>query len=154
MIKKDTILISTIVGLGATTIDIMIGLLLKLSGIIKTPLFLYVAKLSLVDVPAPKGLVYLIGLITHLGVGALFAFVFVLLLQKWGEDYIYLKGAVFGISFLWIFRVVIIPNLITSGLKLKLSASSQPYHIITSIIWGLAASYIYAVLTKRYMKAS
>ena len=146
--KKDTVLTSTIVGIGATAVEILAGFILKSTGMIKTPLYIYVGKLAVGKVPHPQWIETTVGVIGHLMIGVVFTFLFVLVLQKWGDDYIYLKGLGYG-GFLWVIHEVFLPNIITSEIVLKLSAASQIFHIVTSLIWGLAASFIYQLVKKR-----
>ncbi len=146
--KKDTILISTVVGLSATAIETIITFIMKITGLIKTPLYIYVGKLSIGEVPHKPWMEAAIGIPGHLITGVIFTFVFVLILQKWGDDYLYLKGLGFG-GFLWLIHEVIIPNMITTNIILKLSPSSQIWHIITAFIWGLAAAFLYRLVRNR-----
>lgn len=147
--KKDTFLISTIVGTGATTSDIILSFLFKTIGLVKTPLYLYVGKLAVHPIPNhPQWVETSVGITGHLIIGVTFTFLFVLVLQKWGDDYIYLKGLGFG-GFLWVIHEVILPNLITTKIVLKFSPLSQIFHVITSFIWGLAAAFLYRLVQNR-----
>lgn len=147
--KKDTILISTIVGLGATAFEIVLTTILKSLGVIKTPLYIYVGKLALHPIPDhPQWIETSVGIFGHLVIGVVFTFLFVLALQKWGDDYIYLKGLSFG-GVLWVIHEVLLPNLITTKIVLKFSPTSQLTHVITALIWGLAAAYLYRIVQNR-----
>ena len=147
--QKDTFLISAVVGVAATALEIILTFILKLTGLIKTPLYLFVGKLAVGQVPKqPQWIEPTVGIIGHLIIGVTFTFLFVLVLRKWGDDYIYLKGLGFG-GFLWVIHEVIIPNIITSKIVLRISAVSQLTHIITAFFWGLAAAFIYRLLQKR-----
>ncbi len=146
--KKDTILLSTVIGIGATTLEIITSYIMKLTGLIKTPLFLYVGKLSIGGLPHPQWLETIMGIIGHLVTGVTFTFIFILVLQRWGDDYLYLKGVAYG-GFLWLVHEVIIPNIITTDITLKLSAKSQIPHVFSGLIWGLSAAFLYRLVQKR-----
>lgn len=146
--RKDTFFTALLVGFGSTALEIIVSYILKTMGFIKTPLYLFVGKLSVGELPAKPWITTVVGITGHFFTGVAFAFIFILILQKWGRDYLYLKGLGYG-GILWIIHEVIIPNIITTDIKLQLSASSQIWHILTGLIWGLAAAYIYKYLQER-----
>lgn len=146
--KKDIILLSTVIGVSATTLEIIVSYMMKITKLIKTPLYLYVGKLAVGGIPHKQWIETTVGIFGHLLNGTIFTFVFILLLRKWGDDYIYLKGLGFG-GFLWLIHEVIIPNVITSKVTLKLSATSQILHIVDGLFWGLAAAFLYRFINHR-----
>jgi len=99
-LKKDTFVTASLVGFGSTALEIIFSLVLKHTGLIKTPLYEFVGKLSVGEIPAKPWMIALIGLPGHIFNGIIFAFAFILILQKWGRDYLYLKGLGYG-AFLW-----------------------------------------------------
>lgn len=138
---------SLIVGITSTSLEITISYSLKLAGLIKTPLYLFVGKLAVGQIPHTPLLESIIGITGHLINGTVFTFIFINIVQKWGEDYIYLKGLGFG-AFLWIIHQIVIPNMIVTRIALKLQASSQIFHIIDNALWGIYTAFIYVMVKK------
>ncbi len=146
--KKDTFVTASLVGFGSTALEIIFSLVLKHTGLIKTPLYEFVGKLSVGEISAKPWMIALIGIPGHIFNGIIFAFVFILILQKWGRDYLYLKGLGYG-AFLWLIHEVIIPNIITTDITLKISAASQPWHFLDGLVWGISSAFIYKYLQKK-----
>ncbi len=146
--EKDTFFTAFLVGFGSTALEVIISLIFKYTGLIKTPLYFFVGKLAVGEISAKPWIVAIIGILGHLLTGMFFAFFFILMLQKWGRDYIYIKGLCYG-GLLWLFHEVIIPNIITSDITLKVSASSQFWHFFDGLIWGISAAFIFKYLQER-----
>jgi hypothetical protein len=147
-LRKDTFLTSFLVGLGSTALEILISLIFKYTKLIQTPLYLFVGKLTIGEIPAKPWILVIIGILGHLLTGIIFAFILILILQKWGRDYLYLKGLGYG-GFLWLIHELIIPNIITTNITLRITASSQLWHFLDGLIWGISAAIIYKYLQER-----
>lgn len=144
--NKDIALLAATVGIVSTLLEVVLSAGLSMAGLIKTPLYIFVGRLSVGELPSPPWVTTTLGLIGHLFTGAIFAFFFIVFLQIWGSDRIYLKGLGYG-GTLYLIHEVVIPNIITTDITLQRSPYSLFFHIITALIWGLTAAYIYKRIT-------
>lgn len=147
MIKliKDSIVNGAIIGTAGAAVQILYSFALKAFGYQGLVYIDYGQALLFMNI-YPGSLFYGLGIIAHWIWDIIIGVIFVYLIQRSFEYYLYPKGIIYGVA-IWFF--------IGAGVSLfrmpvihKYYPGSEPYIFIGSILYGLVVAYTFKLLMK------
>lgn len=135
---KDKVVIGAITGLLADAVKLTLNYLASRFGFTSVVFWQIAASRILETKQINQPMAYLVGGVTDLTVTAIIGIVFIYFLHFTGRDYIWLKGAGFGLT-IWVFLLGTV--LIQSRAKLNLTASDMIVTMLAYLAYGLALAF-------------